>query len=131
MAVTPEDIAVELGRTAPTEGTPTFLQWNAWIDRALRTIDRRAVSLGATRAALDPEAVDDVVTYAVVRRATRPVDGAESTTDQVSVDDGSVNQTRRWSAGAGDIHFLDQWWELLGLSEPVGEWAGSISYARR
>ena len=130
MAVTPETIAVELGRTAPEQDSPTYKQWESWIARALRTIHRRADSLGVDPATLDHDAVDDVVTYAVARRTGRPVDGAESTTDQVSVDDGSINQTRRYGVGQGDIHFLEDWWALLGLAEPVGEWAGSISYRR-
>ena len=115
MAVTPQDIAVELGRTAPLDPA-TAQQWQKWIDRAYRMVQRRAGKLGVDYATLDPDVVDDVVTYAVVRRVTRPVDGAESTTDQIGVDVGNWQQTRRYPTGAGDIHFLDAWWDLLGLS---------------
>lgn len=131
MPVIPSDVAVELGRAASSLTPEQSAQWSSWIDRAYRTIERRALRLGTTTDALDSHAVDDVVIYAVVRRASRPVDGAESTTDQVSVDDGSLNRTRRFAAGAGDINFLDEWWNLLGLAEPLGDgWAGSISYSR-
>ncbi|MDO5500318.1 MAG: hypothetical protein Q4F67_11645, partial [Propionibacteriaceae bacterium] len=109
MLVTPSDIAIELGRPSPEQGSPTEAQWARWIDRAYRQIRTRAESLGVTYASLDPDVVGDVVTYAVVRRATRPADGAESTTDQIGVDDGSWNQTRRFPSGLGDILILDEW----------------------
>lgn len=132
MAVTPSDIATELGRPTPASDDPQYRQWEQWIDRAQRAIARRADRLNVSFGSLDPQTVDDVVIYAVVRRHSRPVDGAESTTDQVAVDDGSVNQTRRYGQAQGDIHFLDQWWEDLGLVEaPVTEWSGSIGYGRR
>ena len=131
MAVTPADIAVELGRPTPPDGSDQRLQWQSWIDQSLRAIARRARRLGTTIDALVPDDVDDVVLWAVVRRITRPVDGAESTTDQLQVDDGSVNQTRRYPTGHGDIHILDQWWEMLGLVEPLADgWSGSIPYVR-
>lgn len=132
MAVTPEAIAVELGRATPDAGSPTWQQWQGWIDRAIRAIRTRATRLGVDFASLDPDAVNDVVTYAVARRITRPPDGAESTTDQINVDDGTVMQTRRWQAGMGDIFILDQWWDHLGLAEPdIDGWSGSIAYSRR
>ena len=114
MAVTPDDIAVELGRATPLDQT-TREQWASWIARAYRKVERRAERMGVDYATLDPDTVDDVVTYAVARRASRPLGGAESVTDQVSVDDGSVNQTRRYASGQGDLYFLDQWWADLGL----------------
>lgn len=130
--VTPEDIADELGRPTPSPDTQQWRQWSSWIDRALRAIVRRAEKVGVSYETLDPEAVSDVIIQAVARRATRPVDGAESTTDQVAVDDGSVNQTRRYGTGLGDIHFLDAWWDDLGLTEITsGEWSGSITYGGR
>lgn len=112
MAVTPGDIAGELDRTL----SPSLqIQWGGWILQAERAIARRAERMGVDPASLDPGTVDDVVTWAVVRRATRPVDGAESATDQLGVDDGSWNQTRRYGRAQGDIHFLDAWWDDLGL----------------
>lgn len=66
MAVIPETIAVELGRTAPV--SPTTEQWQAWINRAYQEIEWRAQQMGVDHSTLDPEKVDTVVTYAVVRR---------------------------------------------------------------
>ncbi|MDO5534121.1 MAG: hypothetical protein Q4F65_05670 [Propionibacteriaceae bacterium] len=120
MAVTIQKIAVELGRTAPVADTPEALQWASWIARAERAITTRAEARGVEMDTLDPDVVDDVITYAVVRRITRPIDGAESTTDQLGTDVGSWQQTRRYSAGAGDIFFLDAWWDLLGLGGSAG-----------
>lgn len=132
MAVTPETIAAELGRTAPLANDPTHSQWDRWIDRARRAIERRAETLGVDPDALDQDTIDDVVTYAVVRRIARPVDGAESSTDQVGVDDGSWQHTRRYPTGFGDVQILDEWWDQLGLALPVlQEWSGSIAYGGR
>lgn len=131
MAVTAQKVAVELGRPTPPAESDQRMQWDSWIGQAERAIRRRATRLGTTIEALPVEDVEDVVLWAVVRRISRPADGAESTTDQVQVDDGSVNKTRRYGAGHGDIHILDQWWEILGLVEPLADgWSGSIAYAR-
>lgn len=110
--IEPQDVATDLGLASPTQAQ--LAQWQSWIDRAYRMIHARAARQGVTLA--DAVAVDDVVLWAVVRRASRPVDGVESTTDQIGVDDGSWNQTRRYAAGQGDLFFLDSWWDHLGLS---------------
>ncbi len=130
MAVFVDDIARELGRPASSVTPEQVNQWQAWIDRAYRVIAARAARLGTSMPSLDSQIVDDVVTYAVVRRTGRPVDGAESMSEQVSVDDGSLQRTRRWGVSAvGDVFILDEWWALLGLSEPlVDGWSGSIKY---
>lgn len=112
--VTPADIAVDLRRTV-SPGSDEWEQLQSWIEQAERAIARRAERMGRDPLALDPGAVDDVVKWAVVRRATRPEDGAESTSDQIGIDVGSWNRTRRYSAGHGDIHILDTWWDELGL----------------
>lgn len=114
MAVTPTDIAVELDRTV-TSGSTQWEQWNSWIQQAERAINRRAERMSVDPATLDPETVDDVVVWAVVRRVTRPADGAQSTSDQIGADDGSWNHTRNYGQSQGDIHFLDAWWDELGL----------------
>ena len=129
--VTPADVAVEMGRATPDLGSVTYDQWERWIDRADRAITRRAESLGIDPASLDQATVDDVVTFAVVRRITRPADGADSATDQVSIDDGSISRTRRFSPGVGDIHILDEWWADLGLIlSDADHWSGSLAYSR-
>lgn len=121
MAVTIEMVAIELGRSTPAPDSIDATQWATWIDRAERAIRLRADRLGVAFESLDAEAVDDVILYAVVRRATRPVDGAESVTESVTVDAGTVNDTRRYPAGGqGDLFFLDTWWALLGLMPRAG-----------
>lgn len=125
MTITVEDVAIELGRPTPTTGSGQAMQWQSWIERAQRQIQARAEKLGVDFASLDPFAVDDVVLYAVARRVSRPVDGAESVTEQVSVDDGSVSDTRKFPVGQGDIYFLDQWWRDLGLM-PMDGRIGSL-----
>ena len=121
MAITVEDVAIELGRPTPTPGSGQDRQWQSWIERAERAIRLRADRLGVAFESLDVDAVNDVILYAVVRRATRPVDGAESVTESVTVDAGTVNDTRRYPAGGqGDVFFLDSWWALLGLMPRAG-----------
>ena len=127
--ITPADIALELERPAPEQGDLTYLLWERWIARAVRAIEARAALLRVPADSLAPSVVDDVVTYAVVRRASRPVDGAESTTDRLGVDVGSWDQTRRYPRSEGDIFILDGWWAQLGLVLPDGDhWSGSLVY---
>lgn len=108
MAVTPDDIAVELGRTAPDLADPEYAQWQLWIADALFQIAKRP---GLVFADLDPETVDYVVRKAVVRHVRRPDDATQVS---VAVDDGNVSRTYRSSSG--DIHIKDEWWAML---EPV------------
>ena len=131
MAVTIDDIAVELGRTTPTEGSIEAKQWGSWIGRAEGAIRRRAERFGVDPASLDPETFDEVVTYIVARLARTPQDGAEQVTESAGVDDYSHSETRRYRTGYGDVWVLDEWWDMLGLAEPVFEsWSGSIGYTR-
>ena len=105
MAVIPDDIAVELGRTAPGTGDSEYAQWELWIADALFQIAKRP---GLVFADLDPEIVDYVVRKAVVRHVRRPDDATQVT---VGVDDGNVSKTYRSSAG--DVHIKDEWWAML------------------
>lgn len=105
MAVTPEEIAVELGRTAPDASTVEYAQWELWIADALFQIAKRP---GLVFADLDPDTVDYVVRKAVVRHVRRPDDATQVT---VGVDDGNVSKTYRSSAG--DIFIKDEWWAML------------------
>lgn len=131
ITVTPADIATELGRPEPPSDSVQWRQWQSWIGRAYRAIERRARLVGVDPDELDFSTVEDVVIYAVAYRATRPSDGAESTTYQANVDDGSVSRTRRYGQGKGDLYFLDEWWDMLGLALPVhAGFSGSIPYQR-
>lgn len=113
MAVTLEDIAVELGRATPDTGSIEARQWQRWIDRAVTLINARADRLGVDPATLDPAVVDAVVTLAVVAHARRP---DNSTQVDVAIDDGRVS--KRYETSQGRVTILDEWWVDLGL---VGE----------
>ena len=104
MAVTPDDIAVELGRTAPPASDPEYAQWQRWISDALFLITKRLGPL----AALDGETVDYVVRQAVVAHVRRPDDATQVA---VSVDDGPGSKSYRSSRGRVEI--LDEGWALL------------------
>ena len=104
MAVTPGDIAVALGRTAPDPASADYLQWELWISDALMLIEAR---LGDP-ALLDQAILDYVVREAVVAQVRRPDDATQVA---VSVDDGSVSRTYRSSAGR--VSIIQAWWDLL------------------
>ena len=103
MAVTPADIAVELGRTTPDGASVEYAQWEQWIADALYLIGKRL-----TIADLDAGDVDYVVRQAVVAHVRRPDDATQVA---VSVDDGSMSKTYRSSRGRVEI--IEDWWALL------------------
>lgn len=107
MAVTPADVAVELGRTAPLDAG-TQAQWQSWIDRAERLIHRRAESLSVDPATLDSQTVDDVVLLAVAEHARNP-EGYD--TVDLSIDD--ARESRRFKNATGRITINDEWWGWL------------------
>lgn len=109
MAVTPADIAVELGRTAPEHATPTYLQWETWIARAERLVRARYEDDYFTT--LDPGLVDDVVAQAVAEhvRAWTPDNVRRK---DVSVDDGRVGVD--YYATVGPLTIPDHLWASLG-----------------
>jgi hypothetical protein len=106
MAVTPNDIAVELGRTVPGFLDPEYAQWELWIADALFQIAKRP---GLVFDDLDGEIVDYVVRKAVVRHVRRPDEASTITT---AVDDANVSRTYR-SASSGDVEIKDEWWAML------------------
>lgn len=104
MSVTPDDIAVELGRTAPAPSDPEYAQWELWISDARFLIGARLGDITA----LDQPTVDYVVRQAVAAHVRRPDDATQVS---VSVDDGSESRTYR--SGKGRVVILDEWWTLL------------------
>lgn len=112
MAVTPDDIAVELGRTVPESFSTEYAQWERWIADALFLIGKR---LGDVTA-LDQPTVDYVVRLAVSAHVRRPDDATQVS---VSVDDGSTSRTYRSSKGRVEI--IDDWWALLSPSDTTGK----------
>lgn len=115
MDVTWQTIATELGRASSSITPEQQAQWESWIDRAVATIERRAVSQGVSMDSLDQVVLDEVVTYVVARLARIPEDGAERVDEQVGIDDYSHRQSRSYRPGYGDVFVLDSWWEMLGL----------------
>ena len=115
MAVTPSDIAVELGRSTPLDDA-TEAQWQRWISKALALVGRAAIQREVVVGTLDPSTVDYVVTESVVAhvRAWRP-DAASRYS--VQVDDGQVDRT--YFKDAGSLSIGD---DLLALLFP-----GSLS----
>lgn len=103
MAITPEHVAVELGRTDSLSQTEQA-QWELWISDARMLIQARLGDL----AELDQSRLDYVVRQAVAAQVRRPDD---ATVVDVSVDDGRESRTYRSSAGRVTIR--DEWWALL------------------
>ena len=108
MAVTPETIAVALGRTAPAAESPEFEQWEMWIGDALMLIEARLGDL----ALLDMDKLDYVVREAVVAHVRRPDD---ATSVNVTVDDGGVS--KQFKTATGRVTIRDEWWNLLSPTD--------------
>lgn len=117
MAVTPATIAVALGQTAPEPGSVTDNQWQMWIDDAVMLIEIRRLQLAAD--VIDEVKVDYVTREAVVAQVKRPDDATQVTISVV--DEGSSQKTYR--SARGRVTILDEWWTLLGLTEPSGAFA--------
>ena len=113
MSVTPDVIAVALGVTAPEPGSNLEQQWELWIGDAEMLIETRRIQLNVE--VIDQFKRDYVVREAVVAQAKRPDDSTQIT---VSVDDGTTSKSYRSSKGR--VTILDEWWTLLGLTDPSG-----------
>ncbi|MFT3871070.1 MAG: hypothetical protein QM714_00255 [Nocardioides sp.] len=109
--VTPDDIAVELGRPLLDPGTLAIEQWEQWIADARMLIEARLGDL----AALNQDRLDYVVRQAVAAHIRHPDDATQVA---VSVDDGSVSRSYR--SGRGRITILDEWWDLLSPKSNSG-----------
>lgn len=105
MSVTPETIAVALGRTAPADDSSEYAQWELWIADALMLIEHR---LADDFEDLDQAKLDYVVREAVVAHVRNPDDATQVA---VTVDDGSVSRTYRSSRGR--VSIADELWALL------------------
>lgn len=113
MAVSPANIAVALGVTAPATESVTDKQWKMWIADAVMLIETRRAQLAVD--VIDEAKLDYVVREAVVAHVKKPDDATQVT---VSVDDGTTSKSYR--SGKGRVTILDEWWTLLGLTEPSG-----------
>lgn len=112
------DVELELGR--PASSSAESAQWQAWLDRVERAIERgfrRSGLVLADQMALGDPTIDDIVDVevaAVIRRIYAPAPGRTSTTR--SVDDASI--TDRFE---GDTYGLDltddEWTSLLPGSD--------------
>lgn len=112
MSVTPETIAVALGVTAPSDPLVED-QWAMWISDAEMLIETRRAALEVE--SIDQAKLDYVVREAVVAHIKRPEDATQVT---VAVDDGSMSKS--YKSGKGRVAILDEWWALLGLTNPSG-----------
>ena len=112
MPVTPDDIAVELGRTAPDPSAPEYAQWELWIADARFLIGKR---LGDIQD-LDQDTVDYVVRQAVSAHVKRPDDATQVT---ISVDD--ANSSRTYRSSKGRVEIIDDWWALLAPADTTSK----------
>jgi hypothetical protein len=114
MSVTPIMIAVALGQTAPELGSVTEAQWEMWIQDAAMLIESRKIALNITDE-IDEAKLDYVIREAVVAQVKKPDDATQVV---ISTDDSSSSKTYR--SGKGRVTILDEWWVLLGLTDPSG-----------
>lgn len=115
MSVTPATIAVALGVAAPESDSIQEKQWFLWIDDATMLIEMRAEQVGVLFSSIDQMKVDYVVREAVVSQVKKPDDATQVS---ITVDDGT--SSRSYRSGKGRVNILDEWWTLLGLTDPSG-----------
>ncbi len=115
MPVTPDDIAVALGRTAPDQDSPEYAQWEMWISDAQMLIAARLGDLED----LDQARLTYVIREAVVAHVRKPDDATQV---DISVDDARSSRTYRSSKGR--VTIIDEWWDLLSPSDRT---AGAFS----
>lgn len=113
MPITPANIAVALGVEPPATDSIKWGQWNLWITDAYMLIENRRAQLDV--AVIDEAKTDYVAREAVVAQVKRPDDATQVT---ISVDDGQASKSYR--SGKGRVTILDEWWTLLGLTDPSG-----------
>lgn len=118
MAVTPESIAVAMGMAAPETGSIQWQQWSLWIDDAKMLIENRADQLDIDPDTIGEAKFDYVVRESVVAHIKKPDDATQVS---VQVDDGMTSKSYR--SGKGRVTILDEWWVLLGLTDPSGAFA--------
>lgn len=118
-----DQIATSLGRSLTAAETA---QAALWLAQARILLKARLGDLGK----LDQDALDMVLVEVVVARLRRPDPGSTSTSRQVSVDDGSVQQTTSYerSVSPGDI--ADWMWELLSPQRSSGAFSINLSGSR-
>jgi len=121
MTVTPVTIAVALGVAAPESGSIQDQQWYLWIDDAMMLIQLRAEQLGVDFAGIGEAKLDYVVREAVVAQVKKPDDATQVS---ITVDDGTTS--RSYQSGKGRVTILDEWWKLLGLTDPADSGAFGI-----
>lgn len=111
MSVTPDTIAVALGRPTLEMGSPQWQQWVMWINDAMMLIRSE---LGDP-AFLDPIPFDYVVREAVKAMVLRPDDATQV---DIAIDDGRVS--KRYQSSKGRVTILDEWWSLLAPERSTG-----------
>lgn len=119
----PGDVEIELGRVASSVAETA--QWQAWLDRVERAIERRFIAAGTTLAAeiaLGSPTVEDVIDVevaAVIRKIQSPMWGVTSVTR--SLDDASVTTRNESGDESGDpLGLTDAEWLSL-LPNGIGE----------
>jgi hypothetical protein len=111
---TATNVAVELGR--PASSADETAQWEAWLARVERTIERRFTRAGlvlADQVALDDPTAEDVAdaeVAAVIRKITNPL-GLTSVTR--TIDDGTVTTRREGAEDADGLALTAEEWDIL------------------
>lgn len=126
MAVTPANIAVALGVAVPEPNSIQDQQWQLWIDDATMLIETRAMQLDIDFELIGEAKLDYVIREAVVSQVKKPDDATQVS---ITVDDATTAKSYR--SGKGRVTILDEWWTLLGLTDPSGAFAiDMVSHSR-
>src|SRR5689334_20427403 len=104
MAVTANDVEVELGRPSSDAGSVEFDQWRRWTARA-----RMLIEAGLDDLTLLDQGVLDV--GVLLRFAAHAKNPDSATQVDVRIDDAATS--RRYTSSSGAIDILDEWWGWL------------------
>lgn len=125
----PSDVAVELGRASDSVSDEEAAQWQAWLDRVERSIERgfrrQGLVLSTQVAAGDPT-IDDVRDVEVARVVDKVNNPRRLTSITRTVDDASI--TERDESGTDDdaLDLTNADWKTLLPSTPNQARAFSI-----
>lgn len=118
-----DQIETSLGRSLSATETA---QATLWLKQARILLKNRLGDLGK----LDQDSLDMVLVEVVVARLRRPDAASTSTSRQVSVDDGSVQETTSYERQVSPGDIADWMWELLAPARSAGAFSITLSGSR-
>ena len=110
MYATADDVAAHLGRPLTSDEATQIALWIGWLESDI--IERFPNRSTLSAALLQRAIVESVAAY------MRNPDDATQVSEDISVDDGRWQRSRRYQTSTGRVELLPHWWTRLGWVEP-------------